>query len=156
VYNVEPGKDRLVAVAHAKRKLVGTLIVKAGDKEPVVKLGPGGSVSGRLVGADGKPIAGVTVYLHFACREVCEVSHVLDGEVERMGRCLARQAVTGADGAFRFDCLFPRFEFRLLFHKGKKQYGPDYEKAAKHTVAKHGDERKLGDVAVMPREGAGD
>jgi RNA polymerase sigma factor (sigma-70 family) len=156
VYNVEPGKDRLVAVAHAKRKLVGTLIVKAADKEPAVKLGPGGSVSGRLVGADGKPIAGMTVYLHYARREVCEVSHVLDGDPERIGRCLPRQAVTGADGTFRFDCLFPGFEFRLLFHKGKKQYGPDYEKAAKHTVAKHGDERKLGDVVVMPREGAGE
>jgi hypothetical protein len=153
---VEPGKDRLVAVAHAKLKLVGTLIVKAADKEPAVKLGPGGSVRGRVVGADGKSIAGVTVNLHYARDEVCEVSHVLDGEKEGIGRCLPRQTVNAADGTIRFDCLFPGFEFRLLFHKGKKQYGPDYEKAPKHTIAKHGDECKLGDVAVMPREGAGD
>jgi hypothetical protein len=133
-----------------------TLIVKAADKEPAVKLGPGGAISGRVVGADGKPIAGVTVNLHYARREVREVSHVLDGDPERIGRCLPRQTLTGADGTFRFDCLFSGFEFRLLFHNGKKQYGPDNEKAAKHTVAKHGDERKLGDVAVMPREGAGD
>jgi RNA polymerase sigma factor (sigma-70 family) len=156
VYNVEPEKDRLVAVAHARRKLLGTLVVKAADKEPVVKLGPGGSVSGRVVGADGKPIAGMTVNLHYARREVCEVSHVLDGEESRIGRCLPRQAVTGADGTFRFDGLFPGFEFRLLFQKGKKQYGPDYEKAAKRSIAKHGDERKLGDVTVTPREGVGE
>ncbi len=156
VYNVESGKDRLVAVAHAKRKLVGTLSVKAADKEPVVKLGPGGRVTGRVVGADGKPIAGVTVDLHYARREVIEVSQVLDGEEGRIGSNRPRQAVTGPDGAFRFDTLFPGFEFRLLFQKGKKQYGPDYQKAPKHTVAKHGDERKLGDVTVTPREGTGD
>ena len=68
----------------------------------------------------------------------------------------SRQNVTGADGAFRFDSVFPGYEFRLLFQKGRKQYGPDYQKAAKHTVAKHGEERKLGDVTITPREGAGD
>ncbi len=156
VYNVESEKERLVAVAHAKRKLVGTLSVKAADKEPVVKLGPGGRVTGRVVGADGKPIAGVTVDLHYARREVIEVSQVLDGEEGRIGSNRPRQAVTGADGAFRFDTLFPGYEFRLTFQKGKKRYGPDYQKVAKHTVAKHGEERKLGDVTITPREGAGD
>jgi RNA polymerase sigma factor (sigma-70 family) len=153
VFNVEPGKERLVAVAHAKRKLVGTLAVKASDKEPVVELGPGGVVSGRVVGEDGKPISGVTVDLHYARREVKEVSHVLDGEEERMGRSQPRQVVTGADGEFRLGTLFPGQEFRLTFQKGKKRYDPDYQKAPKYTVAKHGDERKLGDVTVTPRRG---
>jgi RNA polymerase sigma factor (sigma-70 family) len=152
LYNVEPDKERLVAVAHAKRKLVGTLGVKAADKDPVVKLSRGGIVSGRVVGADGKPIAGMTVNLHYLRREVNEVSHVLDGREDRMGRALPRQVVTGADGSFRFATLFPGFEFRLLFRKDNKWYGPDYEKAPKHSVAKHGDERKLGDVTVTPSD----
>jgi RNA polymerase sigma factor (sigma-70 family) len=152
LYNVEPGKERLVAVAHAKRKLVGTLRVKAADKDPVVKLGPGGVLTGRVVGADGKPIAGVTVALHYARREVGEVSHVLDGEEERIGMNQSRQVVTAVSGEFRFDHLFPGYEFRLLFHKGKKQYGPEYGKAPRYTVAKHGEERKLGDVTVTPRD----
>jgi hypothetical protein len=87
MYDVEPGKNRLVAVAHAKRKLVGTLVVKAADKEPEVKLGPGSS--GRVVGADGKPIDGVTVNLHYARREVCEVSRVLAPDELELRRCAA-------------------------------------------------------------------
>jgi hypothetical protein len=95
---------------------MGTLIVKAGDKEPVVKLGPGGSVSGRVVGADGKPIAGVTVSLHYARREVGEVSHVLDGAEQRIGGGLLRQAVTGADGTFRREVGV--LEERRCLHAG--------------------------------------
>jgi RNA polymerase sigma factor (sigma-70 family) len=153
LYNVEPGQERFVAVAQAKRKLVGTLTVKASDKDPVVKLGPGGVVSGRLVDAEGKPISGVTVDLHYTRREVSEVAHVLVGEERRIGRRLPQQMVTGPGGEFRFDTLFPACDFRLTFQKGKKRYGPEYQKAPKHTVAKHGDELKLGDVPITPADG---
>jgi len=41
VSNVEPKQERLLAVVHAKRKLVGTTTVKADDINAVVKLGEG-------------------------------------------------------------------------------------------------------------------
>ena len=54
VFNLEPKKGRLLAVVHEQRKLVGTLTLTADTKDPVVKLGVGGSVTGRAVDADGK------------------------------------------------------------------------------------------------------
>jgi protocatechuate 3,4-dioxygenase beta subunit len=153
LYNVEPGQDRFVAVVQAKRKLVGTRTVKASDKDPVVKLGPGGVVSGRVVDAEGKPIAGVTVDLHYTRREVSEVAHALAREEGRIGRRLPQQVVTGPGGDFRFDTLFPGCELRLTFQKGRKRYGPEYHKAPRHTVARHGDELKLGDVPITPADG---
>jgi protocatechuate 3,4-dioxygenase beta subunit len=154
VYNVEPGKERLVAVAHPKRKLVGTLSVKADDQEPVVRLGPGGVVSGRVVGPDGKPLAGVTVRLHYARREVAEAAHAIATEEGSLLRERAQQVVTGADGTFRITTVFPGYEFRLLFQKGKKQLDPDYRKAPRHTVSQHGDQLKVGDLTATPKGGA--
>jgi protocatechuate 3,4-dioxygenase beta subunit len=153
LYNVEPGQERFVAVAQVKRKLVGTLSVKASDKDPVVKLGPGGVVRGRVVDAEGKPLAGVTVDLHYTRREVSELSRALAGEEGRIRTRLPPQVVTGPGGELRFDTVFPGCEFRLTFQKGKKRYGPEYEKAPRHTVAKHGDELKLGDVPITPAAG---
>ncbi len=100
------------------------------------------------------PLATATLFRCRASTHYQDTTQVLDGEEGRIGRNQPRRAVTEADGAFRFDTLFPGYEFRLTFQKGKKRYGPDYQKAAKHTVAKHGDERKLGDVTITPREGA--
>ncbi|MBO0700221.1 MAG: carboxypeptidase regulatory-like domain-containing protein, partial [Zavarzinella sp.] len=151
VYNVEPKEERFLAVAHPKRRLVGTLVVKAGDKDPVVRLGPGGTATGRLVGGDGKPLPGVTVYLHFARREVAEASEPLNPDNEPATRVGRREAVTDADGRFRFDALFPGHEFRLTVQKGKKRFGPEYQKAPKYSVGKHGDELKLGDVKAEPK-----
>ena len=64
-----PREERFMAVGHVERRLVGTIFVKEGDKDPVVKLGPGGTVTGRVVDGDGKPVRGLIVnlayYTHF-------------------------------------------------------------------------------------------
>jgi hypothetical protein len=49
VYDVDPKQGRLSVVIHEKRKLVGTATINAEDKNPSVKLGNGGSVTGRVV-----------------------------------------------------------------------------------------------------------
>jgi RNA polymerase sigma factor (sigma-70 family) len=152
VYNVEPGQERLLAVVDAKNRLVGTQVVRADDKDPVVKLGPGGTASGRVVDADGKPIAGMTVNLYFTRREVTEACEPLNVAYEPAMRTGRRETTTDANGEFRFDALFPVHEFRLIFSKGKKSFGPAYNKAPRHTLAKHGDTLKLGNVKVEPRQ----
>jgi protocatechuate 3,4-dioxygenase beta subunit len=152
VFNVEPGEERLLAVLHVNRRLVGTRVVKAGEKDPVVQLGPGGSVTGRVVGADGKPIAGMKVKLYFTSREVGEVSELLTADEETALHMPRRQTLTDANGDFRIDTLFPGCEFRLTFMKGNKFYGPDYGKAARHAIAIHGDTLKLGDVRLELNE----
>src|SRR5262249_7349373 len=106
LYNVERGDERLLVVVDAKRRLVGTQIVKADDKDPVVKLGPGCTATGRVVDTDGQPIAGMTVHLHFTRREVTEACEPLNAIYEWAMRVGRREVVTDAKGEFRFDALF--------------------------------------------------
>ena len=139
VFNLEGKKERMLAVIHVKRKLVGTLTLTADAKNPVMKLGIGGSVTGKAVGADGKPLAGLTVELTYPRREARAASDLLKK---------AESIITDANGEFRIDTLFPGQEFQLSFSRGKKQYGPGQAKAPKHTLAKHGDTLKLGDLTL--------
>ena len=90
----------ILAVVHAKRRLVGTQVVKADDKDPVVKVGPGGTATGRLVDGDGKPLGEVTVQVHFVRREVAEASEPLNPDNEPAVRRGRRETVTDAAGAF--------------------------------------------------------
>jgi len=139
VCNVGPKEGRLVAVVQVKRKLVGSATVTADAKNPIVMLGAGGSVTGRVIDANGKPIAGLRVNLVFKNRAV---SNAFDG--------LKRTdfLTTNEMGEFRVDNIFPGQEFRVVFFQGKKEVGPDFQNAPKYSVAKHNDILKLGDLKV--------
>ena len=63
---------------------------------------------------------------------------------------VALQEVDGPASAAR---VFPGYEFRLTFQSGKRAIGPNYQDATKHTVAKHGDTLKLGDLKLEPMKG---
>jgi RNA polymerase sigma factor (sigma-70 family) len=145
VYNVEPEKDRLVAAIHRKKKLVGALVFRLSDSVPVLQLDSGGVVTGRVLDEKGQPRAGITVWIHFDRREVEELYGGLNNRIS---------ATTDANGEFRFETILPGYEFRFLFTKGKTRFGPDYAKAAKHTIAKHGDRLKLGDLKLEPASDA--
>jgi len=146
VCNVDPKQGRLVAVVHEKRKLVGTAMVNVDDKKPIVKLGSGGSVTGRVVDENGKPLGGIRVSLIFEHREVSNAFDVLK----------KTDLATDRNGEFRIDTVFPGQEFRLLFYQGKKQIGPDYDKTQKYSVAKHSDTLKLSELKLDPAKLAGE
>ncbi len=143
VYGLAPRQQRFIVVGHQTQRLVGAAVVKEDDKDPVVKLGAGGSVTGRVVGADSKPVAGMAVTLRFDHSSVAGVFELLH---------MRRQVVTAADGTFRIDTVIPGHGFRLVFSKGPKYYGPHPSKAPQHKVENHGDALKLGDVKAEPRE----
>src|SRR5262249_4677918 len=54
---VDPGRPRLLEFAHKEKGLAGFLLVKGAEAQPLtVKLGPSGTLTGRLVTPDGKPV----------------------------------------------------------------------------------------------------
>jgi hypothetical protein len=122
-------------------------VVKADDADPVVKLGAGGTVRGRVVNAAGVPIEGVIVNVHFEQREVEEL-------YKRMRP--AEPVVSDAKGEFRFDTLAPGSSFRFTFNKGKKSLGPDYRAAPKHQIEKHDETKDLGDLKLEPAKTDGE
>ncbi len=140
VYNLEPKKERLLAVVHAERKLVGTLKLTADTKDPVVTLGPGGTVTGRAVDKDDKPLAGLWVHLRYGNGDTT-------GTISGLNETLLE---TDANGEFRIDGLFPGREFRLVFSRNSQRFGPNWDKMQKYSIAKPGDTLKLGDLKLEP------
>jgi hypothetical protein len=141
VYGLEPNQSRLVVVCEQRRKLVGSAEIKDSDADPVITLGPAGVVTGRAVDADGKPIAGLNIYLRHARREAAGVFEMLN---------FTKQVMTDATGRFRIEGVVPGQEFRLAFSKGSKNLGAD--NAPRYTVSKNGETKHLGDVRVVQSE----
>lgn len=139
VFNVEAKKERLVAVRHEGRNLVGTLKLTAETKDPVLTLGAAGTLTGRAVDANGKPITGLDVHVRYGNRPVQEAA----GGIRTT-------TTTDANGEFRVDGVFPGQEFQVFYHKGRMRFGPDYELAPKRALARHGDTLKLGDLKLEP------
>jgi hypothetical protein len=138
VYHLEAGKPRLVAFYHLERKLAASLTLKGDEKAPVtVKLGPAGAIKGRLLDADGKPMAGVVVEIGYRDREADDVHRVTHK---------AKQVVTDAAGVFTFEGLIPeRKLFIQALRRGKRfvEQGSKLRNPIVHEV-KPGECRDLG------------
>ena len=133
VFDVQPDEKRLLAVVHAKRRLVGTQVVTADAKDQVVKLGPGCTLTGKGLDAAGKPLSGVMVTLYYSRREVGEVSDPLNAEEEPLLHVGRRITVTDANGEFRFDAAVPRSGVPAAVREGEEATRP----GLRHGQAAH-------------------
>ncbi|MGH7169888.1 MAG: hypothetical protein ACRELG_06400, partial [Gemmataceae bacterium] len=109
--------------------------LKGDEKSPiVVKLGPTGSVKGRLLGADGKPLAGIEIDLHYRESEAEEIERAIHE---------GKQVVTDAAGAFAFDTLIPELKFELSFRRGTRPFQREKRTAKTTLQVKPGECRDL-------------
>ncbi|MBP3954891.1 sigma-70 family RNA polymerase sigma factor [Gemmata sp. G18] len=151
VFNQEPGKDRLLVAGHVGRELVGALVLKTGDKSPIVTLGPGGRITGRAVDENGRPLAGLKVEAFFLRS---------DGPVRgtwNLGELNSQ--TTGNNGEFQIDTMLPGHSFLLVFRQEWQFYQPvpQPERSTDWglnglTIAKHGDTLTLGDIKLRPQD----
>ncbi len=140
VYQLEPGKPRLIVFYHPGRKLAGTLALKGDEKASVVaKLSPAPMIKGRLLDADGKPMAGVAVSVHYRQRVAEEVHKVVHH---------AKQAVTDADGAFTVEELIPEQKLELSFQFAKRKFERTPKLVNPAIEIKPGEVRDLGAIKV--------
>lgn len=136
-----PDRPRRLAFRHDGRKLVGTAVVAAGSAKPVeFKLEPWATVTGRLLDADGKPIARASVF--------APAGKGRDGKAVDTVRIAT--VYTDANGRFRIDGLLPGVAYDLSFRemKPKGRGGP----VTKGVSLKPGEERELGDLKAPMRE----
>jgi RNA polymerase sigma factor (sigma-70 family) len=140
VYHLEAGKPRLLVFWDPLRNLAGSVTLKGEEKEPVeVKLSPMASLKGRLLDADGKPLAGLGVDLRY---------HDHQAEAIHFAIHKGNQTVTDTNGAFAFDKLLPDLKIALTFHR----YGRLFQRVAKaadtSVQIKSGECRDLGEIKV--------
>jgi len=99
-----------------KKKLIGTLALGGDEKEPAVAtLDQPGSLKGRLIAEDGKPLVGVVINLYFSDRT--------GGAIQRH-IYLAKLIETNADGKFQMDEIIPGQNISLTFSRGKQTFEP--------------------------------
>jgi hypothetical protein len=132
-----------MAFLHISRKLALLQSVGGNEKEPVtVRLQPTAIVSGRLLDADGHPVAGAEVWTLYA------------GPVgEQLWRSLSQRIIqpqTDEEGRFRLEGIVPGLTWRFAFLKGREPL-----EAATNLDIKpleSGQSLDLGNIRVKPRK----
>jgi RNA polymerase sigma factor (sigma-70 family) len=146
VYDLEPGKPRRLLLFDPSRKIAAAETLKGDEKAPLtVTLRPAGTVKGRLVNPDGKPLTGVTVTLNYQDPKVREL---LDNVVQ------FRQAVSGADGSFSIETAIPGLAFDLAFQGQPTRLAPKSKSLPPQSVTS-GETKDLGSVALGPADAGG-
>jgi RNA polymerase sigma factor (sigma-70 family) len=141
-YQIQPGKPRLLVFFHKERKLAAALTLKGDEKPPVVaKLGPAGAIKGRLLDADGKPLAGVALALDYRDRAAGEIHGIVHE---------SKHVVTDAAGAFALDELVPEVKFTLSFRSGRRRFEHETKPADPAIQVKAGEVRDLGAIKLKP------
>jgi RNA polymerase sigma factor (sigma-70 family) len=142
-YGEASTKPQLLVLYEPKRKLATTLLLKAGEKlPPVVKLKPMGSVQGRLLDADGKPVAGVVVDPRYHER----MANGMHGRVHE-----ARPIATDAAGVFVLDHVIPDMTFELTFRRGRREFKREAIAGEATIQVQSGQVRDVGDIRVKPQ-----
>jgi hypothetical protein len=133
-----PGEARTLTFVHKGRKLIGHAVVHGTEEKPVrVMLQPWGAVTGRLVDAEGKPLADVRLRLHYPSLPAPGMRPA--GEEFRTDRA----------GRFRAEGLLPGLEHELTLAGGPgKDIMPSAGEALRKRTARAGEVKDLGDVKV--------
>jgi hypothetical protein len=149
VYHLQPGKSRLLVLLEPKRKLTGMFSLSGDDKPPVaVKLTAAAALKGRIVDADGKPLADVVVDLNYRDREAAELHHNVAYK--------DKQVATDAAGNFALDTVLPGLKFEVTFHRGKRTFHAAAKPADPTVMLRSGETRDLGAIELRPDRGPDD
>jgi RNA polymerase sigma factor (sigma-70 family) len=130
-----PRRPHPVLFRHVERGLVGVFEPPQDLSQTVtVRLRPGATATGRLVDADGRPRANVSLNLSIRAR----------GDSWEGYSLRDRPIRTDADGRFRLDTLLPGYQFELYDLRGGYHFGDGLRPGAT---------KDLGDVQFrQPRE----
>jgi hypothetical protein len=113
VYALRANHPRQLAFVHPQRRLAGLLTLRDDEKDAItVRLQPTGSMSGRVLDAEGQPLAGILVRTDI-------LSNWAARPVDTQLRWQREPVRTGADGRFRIDNVIPHLEHNFILTKGK-------------------------------------
>jgi hypothetical protein len=99
---------------------------------------PCGTVTGRVIGHDGKPVAGMVVVFQMT------EARANDLLAQKLFRD-ERTATTDAAGRFRFERMFPEVEFDLMVFRPGFRSG---EAGSKRTTLKPGETKDVGEFKL--------
>lgn len=143
IYALDPGKPRPVVFLHAVRKLAAVVKLRGDEKEPVtIRLKPTGVLLGRVLDAEGQPVAGAEVYLGYA---------------SQVGRQLTRSSIrnqfprTDKDGRFRLEGIVPGLKLEGIRFIKSRQMWETRKRPMDVSTPEPGKTLDLGDIRTKSR-----
>ncbi len=143
VHALDPSTPRRVTVTQAGRKLVGSVFLKGDEPGPItLKLRPWGTVAGRIVDDEGRPLKGMALTsAGGSYPDRPDVVGVLPGGDYGNGLHV------GGDGRFRVEGLVPGLRYGASANNGMARiYGELFE----GVIVAPGEVKELGDLKVIP------
>jgi RNA polymerase sigma factor (sigma-70 family) len=147
VMALEPNKPRLLQFVHEGKKLAGFLRLRGNEKAPLqVRLDQRwGTLTGRLVRPDGKPIAGAIT----ACYVSGEKHH---GDIQYESLQFVLPVRSDKNGRFCIEGLASGLKYELHFFKPLFYDLDIVGGRLKELTIKPGETKDLGDLTVKPME----
>jgi RNA polymerase sigma factor (sigma-70 family) len=140
-----PAEPRVLVGWHAGRKLAGTLTVRGDEPAPaVLKLVAAGVLVGRVLDAEGRPVAGARVAYGYRDDKGQEMN-LFNADTE------LPPATTGPDGRFRLDGLVPGLGAKVRVYGVEK--GDRFLRLSQGKngwAVRSGETEDLGEVVVKP------
>ena len=144
VSKLNPLRPTRFTFRHQAKKLVGCLIARGDETEPyTVKMQSWGTITGRLVDAEGKPTPRVDLTASDWQTAMIDPARGRDS--------LPAKQTDMADGRFRYEGLVPDAEYSANAVGGEAAKG-GYGIVIDRVVLKPGETRELGDVQARPSE----
>jgi hypothetical protein len=145
VHDLKPDEPRLVQFTHRERNLAGSVVVRGEEKGPLtVRLEPAGTLTGRFVTADGKPLADLEI-IPVTREPVSDPSKPTKPDVTVGSFPYGLR--TDKEGKFRITGLAPGLKYKLAVRRGMFLLTPNGDVAAWVTV-KAGETKDLGAVTI--------
>ena len=152
IVGLQLNRPRLICFVHLDKKLAGSLVVRGDESSrQVVKLMPWGTVSGRLLDEQGKPIKNSNLeFTDNADRKPGQpmsldlgayIVEPIPGQLEKLPR-------TDENGRFSIDRLIPglKYDLALTGRDRRNKEGIAFT----NLVLKPGESKDLGDVTLQP------
>jgi hypothetical protein len=139
--SLDPAKPRMVVFVHKEKKLAGAVRVRGDEKGPVeVKLGPWATITGRLVDADGKPLADIRLGF---------VQNIDEADPTGVGDLPGREVRTGKGGRFTLAGFAPGLRYNLTAMNSARILARIGKDGLQFTA---GEEKDVGDVVAKVGE----
>jgi RNA polymerase sigma factor (sigma-70 family) len=142
VRGLAPGHPRRVVIAHAARKLIGSVYLQGDEAGPsTLRLRPWGAITGRVVDDDGRPRGGLGLMsLHGTTPKRLDIEGILPGGDVGGGIGMGR------DGRFRVERLVPGLRYGGGAAEGFRTIGELF----RDVIVAPGEVKDLGDLKVIP------
>jgi hypothetical protein len=143
-------KSRSVLFIHPEKKLARLVTIRPDEQGPLTaRLEAPGTLAGRLLDAEGKPLAGVQVSAQLSFKP--EDNKDLPTDIQFNGRfwfkLITGEATTDKDGKFRIEGLVPGLKY-LLNVKKEMEFLTDYTR--EDLTVESGKAKDLGELKAKP------